>query len=111
MKIEVELSDTAVAGIVKRAGARVRPAEREMIITGDDRRALEAVFKTTITDGTELIKHVRGMATIKIGKVEHTFAPDELARLQMQATFHGNTLEGFIKNMIEEIAGRMLEQV
>lgn len=87
----------------------VNPNDRYLIIAGDVRRDIEAVFQTTLDTPLKLAKLIRNMSTVQIGDVKHTFTEDELARLAMQAKFHGRTTEEFMREMIKEIADRMLE--
>jgi hypothetical protein len=85
--------------------------ERELHFDADNRRKLESIFQTTIESPQDLINRIKKLCSIKIGNVERTFAHDELARMHMQATFHGRTLEVFLNEMIDEIVNRMLESV
>lgn len=85
--------------------------DRYLMIAGDDRRAIEEVFQTTIDTPEKLARLIGNLNKVKIGGIEHGFSADELARLDMQATFHGRTREVFLREMIKEIADRMLEQV
>ena len=85
--------------------------DRYLLIAGDIRRDIEKTFQTTLDSGEKLAKLCHNLSVVSIGGIEHQFTPDELARLDMQATFHGRTREVFIKEMIDEIAARMLEQV
>ena len=89
----------------------LNPNDRYLVIEGDIRRDIEAVFQTTIDTPTKLARLIRNMSTVKIHGVEHTFTEDEMARIAMQASFHGRTTEQFMKEMITEIAGMMLEKV
>jgi hypothetical protein len=89
----------------------VKLGDRALVIHGKTRQDIEAQFETTLETPEKLLKLVSAMNRVKIGDLELKFTEDELARLQMQATFHGRTLEVFIMEMIAEIKARMLEQV
>jgi hypothetical protein len=86
-------------------------AERVITLRGKDRQDLERVFQTTIESPAQLIDKVKRLCTVKIGEVERTFTHDELARIDMQAQFHGKNREQFLLFMLDEIVGRMLEMV
>lgn len=85
--------------------------DRYLMLAGDDRRAVEAVLGTTIETPAKLIKLISNMNHFKIGDVQVNFTDDELARLSMQATFHGRTMDTYIREMASEIKDRMLEKV
>ena len=85
--------------------------DRTITIKGKDRQALEALVQTTIESPEQLINFVRRLCAVKINGVERTFTASELARFQMQAEFHGRTTDVFMKEMMDEIVGRMLEQI
>lgn len=85
--------------------------ERYLIIAGDERRELEAIFQTTLDTPAKLIKLLKNMNTFKLGDVEIAFSDDELARLHAQAGFHGRTMDQFVYEMAKEIKDRMLESV
>lgn len=85
--------------------------DRVVLLGGDNRRAVEAIFQTTVDDSAKLVKLVQNMNSVKLGNVEMGFTADEYARLSMQATFHGRTLETFVREMVTEIKDRMLEKV
>lgn len=91
--------------------SNIKFADRTLILHGDDRRALEAEFGTTLDDGKKLLKLVKNMKMVKIHGVEVNFDDAELARIEMQAKFHGRSTETFIAEMIAEIKDRMLEKV
>jgi hypothetical protein len=89
----------------------VDPNDRYFLVSGDNRRAIEAVFQTTIDDGAKLAKLLRRLNAVSIEGAEMTFTTDELERIDMQATFHGRTREQFLVEQIEEIKQRFLEQI
>ena len=126
MQFQMKVDDALFEHYVKLVGipgcyARMRkiledmkdlnPNDRYLVIEGDIRRDIESVFQTTIDSPAKLAKLIRNMSTVKIHGVEHTFTEDEMARIAMQASFHGRTTEQFMKGMIAEIAGMMLEKV
>jgi len=85
--------------------------DRYFVVFGDVRRAIEAVFGTTIENGEKLLKLIKNLNSVKISGVEVNFTEDEMARLAMQATFHGRSTEVYIKEMITELKDKMLEKV
>lgn len=85
--------------------------DRTILVAGDTRRALEAVFMTTIDDSNKLLKLVQNMNTVKLGDVEMSFSSDQLDRLAMQAKFHGRTTEQYIRETVTELTAAMLERV
>lgn len=88
----------------------VVPTDRHVFLAGDDRRAVEAVFQTTIDDGKKLARLVKQMSQFAIGGVEVNFSVDELARIDAQAGFHGRTRDVFVREMVTEIKDYMLEK-
>lgn len=89
----------------------IKYGERTVILHGDERRELEAIFQTTIDDPAKLIRLTKNLHSVRIDGIAVDFTPDELARIEMQASFHGRSTETFIKEMISEIKDRMLEKV
>jgi hypothetical protein len=86
-------------------------SDRYVVLYGKPRQEIEAVFQTTIDDGAKLAKLVKNMSKFSIGGVEINFTADELARIDMQATFHGRTRDQYIKETCAEIKDRFLENV
>lgn len=126
MKFNISIPDSLFEKYVKNYGLpaaynRMRQAlelcqdiqvhDRAILVTGDDRRALEAVFETTIDDSTKLVKLVQNVTRVRLGNVDIGFSDDQLVRLDMQAKFHGRTTEQYIKETIEELKATMLERV
>lgn len=93
------------------AFSRIPENDRVLMLYGDTRRAIEAVFGTTLDTPEKLLSLIKDMNRVKINGVEVNFTEDELDRIAMQAKFHGRSTETFIKEMIQEISGRMLERV
>lgn len=89
----------------------IKFADRALILHGEGRKAVEAEFQTTLDSAEKLLSLVKSLKMVKIHGVEINFTPDELARLEMQAKFHGRTTDGFIREIITEIKDRMLEKV
>lgn len=85
--------------------------DRYLIICGDVRRDIEATFQTTLDTPDKLAKLVKNLNSVKIEDVEMRFTPDELARIDMQASFHGRDRDTYIREMITEIKDRFLEKV
>jgi hypothetical protein len=85
--------------------------DRVLLISGDTRRALEAVFQTTIDDGAKLVRLTQNLNSVRIQDVNMQFSSDQLERLQAQAGFYGRTLEQYVREQVKEIAETMLERV
>lgn len=92
------------------AFSQVTDGDRVLILHGDERRAIEAIFETTLDTPEKLLRLIKNMNTVKIEGVEVNFDEAELTRLATQASFHGRTTEQFIKEMVIEIKDRMLER-
>lgn len=93
------------------AFANVPDNDRVLMLYGPERKAIEAIFQTTLDTPEKLVKLVESMASIKLHDVELRFTDDELKRLKMQSTFHGRTMEQFVLEMMHELKSKMLEQV
>ncbi len=89
----------------------VEKNDRPFLVCGDERRAIEAVFQTTIDNAQKLHKLVVNLSKVTIGDVRIPFTSDELARIQMQASFHGRTAEKYIEETLTEIKQRFMEEV
>lgn len=89
----------------------VKPSDRVVLLGGDVRRAIEAVFQTTLDSPEKLLKLIQNMNSVKIGDVQMEFSSDQLERLKAQAGFHGRTLEQYIKETVAELKESMLERV
>lgn len=90
----------------------VDPSDRYILVAGDARRAIEAVFETTIEDAKTLAKYVGRLNSVKLSDTARIdFNVEELERLHQQAAFHGRTYETFVTEMAAEIKLRMLEQI
>lgn len=126
MKVNVSIPDSLFEQYVKQYGLpaaynRMRQAidlckdvqvnDRTILVTGDNRRALEEVFQTTIDDATKLVKLVQNVTRVTLGGVDMKFSDDQLQRLDMQAKFHGRTTEQYIRETVQELAATMLERV
>lgn len=85
--------------------------DRVLLVHGQPRKDLETLFGTTLDSGEKLVQLVKKMNQVQIEGVELNFDAEELHRLRMQATFHGRSVEQYIKEMIIEIKDRMLERV
>lgn len=112
MQIQIDLPEQTVAQVVKRhLAAQPKSPDRSILVLPDDRRAIEAVFQTTVADGADLARRVAALASVQIGGVSVEFSTEELARIDMQAQFHGRTREVFVREMITEIKWSMLEKI
>jgi hypothetical protein len=93
------------------AFSSVEKGDRVLMLHGDARRAIEAVFQTTLDTPEKLLRLLKNMNTVKIQNIEVNFDEVELNRIKTQAAFHGRTTEQFIVEMVQEIKDRMLEKV
>ncbi len=124
MQLSFRLSDDVYEAYVKRFGVKgaydrmrtiltemqnVDPADRYILVAGDDRRAIEAVFETTMDDSKKLVGYLNRLNKVKIDNTSMDFNVAELERIDMQASFHGRTREAFINEMIQEIKANFLE--
>lgn len=85
--------------------------DRYLILHGKERQAIESEFQTNLDTPEKLLKLIKNLKSVKINGVEVNFSDDEMARLKMQADFHGRTPDQYILEMIDEIRLRMLEKV
>ena len=126
MKFNISIPDELFEHYVKAYGlpnayARMRQAielckdieknDRVILISGDNRRAIEAIFQTTVDNAPKLVKMIQNITTVKLGDVDMQFSPDQLQRLDAQAGFHGRSLETYIRETVEELKAAMLERV
>jgi hypothetical protein len=89
----------------------IEASDRVVLIAGDNRRAIEAVFQTTADSAEKLVKLIQNMNTVQLGNVEMSFSEDQLQRLKAQAGFHGRTIETYIRETVDELKAAMLERV
>lgn len=126
MKVNVSMPDELFEKYVVKYGlpgtyARMRAAielcqdlekdDRAVILCGDNRRAIEKVFQTTVDNPEKLVKLTQNLSRVALGGVDMEFTSAQLERLQMQATFHGRTLEQYIRETVIELRDAMLEKV
>lgn len=88
----------------------VEASDRAIVVAADNRRAIEAVFQTTIDDAPKLVKLIQNMSRVSLGNVNMEFSSDQLARMEAQAGFHGRTLEQYIRETVKELKETMLER-
>ncbi len=89
----------------------VDPSDRYILVAGDDRRAIEKIFQTTIETASGLAKKVARLNAVNIEGARMDFTSDELERIRDQASFHGRTFEAFLIEMLSEMKDRMLNLV
>ncbi len=89
----------------------VDPSDRYILVAGDDRRAIEKIFQTTIETASGLAKKVARLNAVNIADARMEFTSDELERIREQATFHGKPFEQFLVEMIAEIKDHFLDKV
>lgn len=82
--------------------------DRIITLRASDRQALEKIFQTTIESAAQLIDKVRRLSLVKIGEVAYNFNHEELARIDMQAQFHGKTREEFIAQTVKDTIEHLL---
>lgn len=87
------------------------PSDRTFFITGDERRAMEAVIGTTVDSAADLIKRLHALSAVKVGVLEYHLSPGESIRLTEQAKFHGWTPDAFFQNTCQEIFDRFMERI
>ena len=80
-------------------------------VHGKERQRIEAIFGTTVDSAKELADRLEKLNRVSIEGEDLSFEPDELARIDMQASFHGRDRQTFIREMVREIKDRMLEKV
>lgn len=83
--------------------------DRVLMLNGDTRRAIEAVFQTTVDDTAKLLRQIKMLNEVSVQDIAIEFTPEELVRLDAQAGFHGRTRKQFIIEMVNELKGTMLE--
>jgi len=91
--------------------SRIAFNDRVLILHGDQRRELEAVFQTTLDTPEKLIKLVKNMNSVKIQGVEVNFDEADLARMKVQASFHSRTQEEFIKMTVDEAMRYLMDRM
>lgn len=89
----------------------VKKDDRVILLAGDARRAIEAIFQTTLDNPEKLIKLIQNMNSVKLGGVDMEFTSDQMERLAAQAGFHGRTPEQYIRETVMELKATMLERV
>ena len=124
MKLSITIPDDVYELYVKKYGVKqayhyMRKAvelfkdmdetDRYLFLVGDDRRAVEAIFQTTLDSGKKLAKLCQRLQNVEISGTHVDFNTEELERLQMQATFHGKDLKTFIHDLAVEIKTQILE--
>jgi hypothetical protein len=85
--------------------------DRIIVLYGDIRKKIEAVFQCIIKDGEQLSHEINKLNKVKIQGIEIEFNPEELARIDAQAAFHGRSREVYLKEMLTEIKDTFLEKV
>lgn len=125
MKISLSIPDELYETYIKKFGIQgahnrmkqaidaykeVELSDRAIIVASDNRRAIEAVFQTTIDDAPKLVKLIQNMSRVSLGNIDMEFSSDQLARMEAQAGFHGRTLEQYIRETVKELKETMLER-
>ena len=80
-------------------------------VHGPDRQRIEAVFGNTVNSAKELADRLERLNQVSIEGERLDFEPEELARIDMQAQFHGKDRQTFVRDMVREIKDAMLEKV
>jgi hypothetical protein len=116
MRVELTIKDDrqAVNKEIKRileTFVGVGHEDRYFVVEGDDRRALEAVFQTTIQDAKELVKKVQNMSIFGIGDATRPLTDGESIQLAEQAVFWGQTPAEFIKTTMDRVLDETLNRV
>lgn len=126
MQLSFRIEDDIYEAYVKRFGVKgtydrmrsilkemqdIDPSDRYLLLAGDARRAVEAVFQTTMDTPQKLVNYLTRLNKVKIDNTSMSFDVAELERIDMQASFHGRTREVFIDEMIREIKDAFLEKI
>ena len=104
-------STTAAIVSQLRRFASVSPHDRALVLYGDDRRAVEAVFQISISTGAELAKRIQGLAKFQIGDVIRPFTEGELITLAEQARFHGRAPADYARMVADDVVARTLDRI
>ncbi len=89
----------------------IQASDRVILVSGDNRRAIEAIFQTTVDSAEKLVKLTQNLNSVHLGNVSMDFSEDQLQRLKAQAGFHGRTTEQYIRETVTELKEAMLERV
>lgn len=126
MELKFKIQDEVYETYVKRYGVKgtydrmrkvleemqyVDASDRYILLSGDARRAVEAIFQKVISTPDELVKLTARLNAVSIAGAQMTFTSDELERIKEQASFFSKTTEEFIMDMILEIKAAFLERV
>lgn len=85
--------------------------ERAVVLWGDDRRAIEGIFQTTIDTPAELIRKIKQLCTVKIGPIDKQLTASDLSILHTQATFHGIPVDDFLLTVITRVLDESLGRI
>jgi uncharacterized protein YfcZ (UPF0381/DUF406 family) len=126
MKLQFTVSDELFEYFVKKFGIpgcynRMRklleemkdvdPNDRYIILSGDARRSIEAIFQTTLDTPEKLAKLTEHLNKVEIGGIAIDFTIEELQRIDMQAGFHGKSRKDFVQWMANDLKNAMLDQI
>jgi hypothetical protein len=91
--------------------AGVIPDDRAILLQGDERRAIEEVFQTTVDSAADLVRKVRLASAVKIGEVSRPLTPGEASMLASQAGFHGQSVEAYVKTSVDKVMEQLLNGI
>jgi hypothetical protein len=129
MKLQVDVSEKAYETLLERAPTKdskgvekvaakvverfsdVPDSDRILVLRAPTRRALEAIFQTTVDSPEDLIQKVSKLSSLGLGPVTRALTAGESIALTEQARFHGFSVEEWYNTVcnqiIEELLGRV----
>lgn len=129
MKLTIDVSEKAYEVLLERASTKdsrgvekvagrvverfgdVPDSDRILILRAPARRAIEAIFQTTVDSPEDLVDKVKRLSSVGLGPVTRALTTGESIALKEQAFFHGKTVEEWFETVcnqiIEELLGRV----
>ena len=126
MRVVIDLSDDLYAALCKRSkcakdakpdkaavNTRIREILKEFnevgsdglryfIVAGDDRRAIERIFETTVEDAQQLVQRVTNMSVVQVGGYHRELTDTESRLIQAQAEFWSEDVQAYLKRITDE---------
>jgi hypothetical protein len=100
-----------VAAKVTERFADVPDSDRVLVLRAPARRAIEAVFQTTVDSPEDLVDKVTRLSAVGIGEVVRPLTVGETIALKEQAYFHGYPVAEWHKivcdQILQEVMGRV----
>jgi hypothetical protein len=129
MKLQIDVSEKAYEMLLERAPTKdskgvekvaakvverfgdVPESDRIVVLRAPTRRALEAIFQTTIDSPEDLVAKVQKLSSLGLGPITRALTAGESLTLREQARFHGFSVEEWYNTVcnqiIEELLGRV----